>query len=181
MGKDKYLERYSGAIPSNETSRKQCACCGKSFVPKEAHHKRCSDCMKKTDVKLPNDYLKNGYFDGNGYLREGIYKDDAKKVATVLSENKMTPTSLRAFYNKLKAIENRYKTSNNFDSIKPSLYAFERDAAYQVSRGVVPEQFRFFINKNSELAVKGPDFFKGFAEHFLSVLAYFKDATNKSY
>ncbi|MBI5194635.1 MAG: type III-A CRISPR-associated protein Csm2 [Nitrospirae bacterium] len=171
--------------------KKKCVQCQKEFIPKEPHYKICEDCIKKKRyeatsgydkpaARLSNDYLKGGYFDENGYLRVGIFKEDAKEVANVLAALRMTPTSLRAFYNKLKAIESRYKTSSsNFDSIKPNLYAFERDVAYQVSRGVVSEEFRKFINKNSELAIKGPKEFKGFIEHFLSVLAYFKDVSRQ--
>jgi len=170
--------------------KKKCEKCGNEFVPKEPHHKICHECNRKVreglagadspKAKLPDDYLTRGYFDENGYLREGIFKGDAKVVAGVLAGLRMTPTSLRAFYNKLKAIENRYKNSNNnFDLIKPNLYAFERDVAYQVSRGVVSEEFRKFINKNAELAIKGPKEFKGFIEHFLSVLSYFKDVSKK--
>ena len=169
---------------------KKCVQCGNEFTPKEAHHKVCADCNKKryeaisgfdkSTARLPNDYLKDGYFDDKGYLRAGIFKEDAKEVANVLATLKMTPTALRAFYNKLKAIESKYNTSgNNFDFIKPNLYAFERDVAYQVSRNVVSEEFRKFINKNAELALKGPKEFKGFIEHFLSVLAYFKDVSRQ--
>ena len=169
---------------------KKCIECGAEFTPKESHYKVCNNCNKKrydvtsgfdkSTAKLPNDYLKEGYFDENGYLRAGIFQEDAKEVATVLAGLKMTSTSLRAFYNKLKAIESKYKASNNnFDLIKPNLYAFERDVAYQISRGVVSEDFRKFINKNAELAIKGPKEFKGFIEHFLSVLAYFKDVSRQ--
>ncbi|MEW6068476.1 MAG: type III-A CRISPR-associated protein Csm2 [Nitrospirota bacterium] len=168
--------------------KKICLECKKEFVPKEQYHKICSDCNKKkhevsggadkTKLRLPDDYLAKGYFDEKGYLREGIFKDDAKEVASVLAALRMTPTSLRAFYNKLIAIENKYTVAdNNFDIVKPSIFAFERDVAYQVSRGVVSEEFRKFINKNAELAKKGTKEFKGFKEHFLSVLAYFKDAS----
>ncbi len=171
-----------------EGMKKVCETCKKEFIPKESHHKVCSDCNRKryetgatserASLKLPDDYLAKGYFDDKGYLREGIFKDEAKEVVRVLAALRMTPTSLRAFYNKLIAIENKYKNSdNNFDLIKPNVYAFERDVAYQVSRGVVSEEFRKFINKNAELAKKGPKEFKGFKEHFLSVLAYFKDVS----
>lgn len=168
--------------------RMKCQECGNEFVPKEPHHKICFDCNKRkykssidferSKIKLPDNYLDKGYFDEKKYLREEIFKGEAKEVARVLATLRMTPTSLRAFYNKLIAIENKYKASNNnFDLIKASIYAFERDVAYQVSRGVVSEEFRKFINKNAELAKKGPEEFKGFKEHFLSVLAYFKDAS----
>ncbi|MBI5194801.1 MAG: type III-A CRISPR-associated protein Csm2 [Nitrospirae bacterium] len=170
--------------------KKICESCKKEFLPKEPHHKTCSDCNKKkyegtsglynSKIKLPDNYLGDSYFDDKGYLRESIFKEDAKVVVNALAAENMTPTALRAFYNKLKAIENRYKISNNdFDLIKPSLYAFERDVAYQASRGVVRDEFRKFININAELAIKGPKEFKGFIEHFLSVLAYFKDVINR--
>lgn len=119
--------------------------------------------------------MKDGYFDEKNYLRAGIFKEEAKEVANILADLKMTPTSLRAFYNKLKEIESRYKANKDFDLIKPSLYAFERDVAYQVSRGVVPNEFRKFININADLASRGPKELNGFVEHFLSVLSYFKD------
>jgi len=130
----------------------------------------------KSNSKIPDNYLKNGYFDNKEHLREGIFKEEAKEVANVIAAEGMTPTALRVFYNKLKAIESRYKSSkNDFDLIKPNIYAFERDVAYQASRGVVKEEFRKFITINAAIAAKGPKEFKGFIEHFLSVLAYFKD------
>ncbi len=177
------------SLKEGEGMKKKCQDCGNEFIPKEQHYKVCESCNKKrrgssegTDrqrVKLPDDYLKKGYFDDEGkYLRASIFKEEAKEIANILAILRMSPTSLRAFYNKLKAIENRYKNSNNnFDLVKPAIYAFERDVAYQVSRGVVSEEFRKFINKNAELAAKGPRELKGFVEHFLSVLAYFKDVS----
>lgn len=167
---------------------KKCRVCEKPLKP-DSRFDTCFECgqtRKKSDAGgpvggLPPDYLKTGYFDDKDQLREGIYKDDAKLVAGILANNKMSANSLRAFYNKLKAIESKYKTSgNNFDLIRPTLFAFERDVAYQVSRQVVPEDFRTFINANAELAAKGPKEFKGFVEHFLSVLAYFKDFSKSS-
>lgn len=170
------------------TPHKPCQECGQSFVPKEPYHKVCSECNRKKRQSggdgqsggyrhLGPNYLSDGYFDDKGYLREGIFKDDAKEVARVLYSQRMSPTSLRAFYNKLRAIESEYKMSNNFDAIKPKIHAFERDVAYQISRGVASEEFRKFIVTNISLAVKGPKEFKGFVEHFLSVLSYFKDVS----
>lgn len=169
--------KNSGLYKAGGGGMKKCKC-GKPI--KDERFDTCYDCSKKRhgSASLPEGYLANGYFDEKGYLREGIFKDDAKEVARILAYLRMTPTSLRAFYNKLIAIENKYKASgNNFDIVKPSIYAFERDVAYQVSRGVVSEEFRKFINKNAEFAQKGPKELKGFKEHFLSVLAYFKDAS----
>lgn len=159
------------------SSQKKCKC-GKPI--KNPKFDTCYECSQKkhsSGGQLPSNYLKDGYFDEKGHLREGIFKDDAKEIARILAP-KMSSTSFRVFYNKLKAIETKYKVSNNnFDIIKPDLYAFERDVTLQVNRGVVPEEFRKFIIKNADLAAKGDKEFKGFAEHFLSVLAYFKDAS----
>ena len=166
---------------------KKCKC-GKPI--KNDRFDTCFDCSQKQrqhsdghDIsrqKLPTDYLSQGYYDEGGQLRADIFKDEAKIAANVLASWNTTPTSLRAFYNKLKAIENKYKYSgNDFNLIKPGLYAFERDVAYQISRGVVSEEFRKFININSEIASKGPREFKGFVEHFLSVLSFFKDVSKK--
>ncbi len=179
----------AGIRPGGGEMTKRCKECGKEFVPKEHYHTICSECNKnkkrysggggKRQLSLPQNYLKAGYFDEKGCLRESIYKDEAKVVAEILASHGMTPTSFRAFYNKAKAIEYHYNTSKDFDSIKHKLFAFERDVVYQVSRECVPDEFRKFIVKNAELAQKGPKEFKGFIEHFLSVLAYFKDYSKK--
>lgn len=105
---------------------KRCADCNNEFVPREPHHKICFDCLKKkregvavhdrVHAKLPLDYLSKSYFDEKGYMRAGIFKEEAKVVAGVLATIGMTPTSLRVFYNKLKAIENQYKLSINLAS-----------------------------------------------------------------
>ena len=69
-----------------EGMKKKCEKCGNEFVPKEPHHKICHECNRKVreglagadspKAKLPDDYLTRGYFDENGYLREGIFKGD---------------------------------------------------------------------------------------------------------
>ncbi|GBD96679.1 MAG TPA: type III-A CRISPR-associated protein Csm2 [Nitrospirae bacterium] len=179
----KNLKAYKGG----GGGMKKCSC-GKLI--KNDRFDTCFECSKKNrqDVhgydksreRLPDNYLAKSYFDENGQLRAGIFKEDAKLVSKVLASWNTTPTSLRVFYNKLKAIECKYKSSSNdFDLVKPDLYAFERDVAYQVSRGVVSEEFRKFINVNAEIAAKGPKEFKGFVEHFLSVLSFFKDVSKK--
>jgi len=173
--------RKAGLKTGGSGVRKKCRVCGKVLKP-DSRFDTCYECgMKRKQGHgggrhaLPDDYLAGGYFDSNGYLKESLFKDDAKLVAKTLASLRMTSTSFRAFYNKVKAIENVYKATGNFDAVRPKLFAFERDVAYQVSRGVVPREFRRFIVKNSELAQQGPKEFNGFVEHFLSVLAYFKD------
>lgn len=164
--------------------QKKCRDCGRP-LKHDRRYDTCYECGKKRKQKhhggrgLPDDYLSGGYFDSNGYLKESIFKDDAKTVARTLASLRMTSTSFRAFYNKVKAIENVFKATKDFDAVKPKLFAFERDVAYQESRGVVEKEFSHFIIKNAKLAQKGPKEFKGFVEHFFSVLAYFKDYSKR--
>ncbi|WP_027365631.1 type III-A CRISPR-associated protein Csm2 [Desulfotruncus alcoholivorax] len=131
---------------------------------------------------LGSDYLQNGYFYDQGYLREEIFTSEAELVAAVLSAKGMTSASLRRFYNKLRGIYARYKDNANFEEIKPGLYSFYPNVADAVARNDnVPEEFRRFINTNIKLAVKDPQHLAGFVEHFQSVLAYFKDNSNRRY
>ncbi|AEF93463.1 CRISPR-associated protein TM1810 domain protein [Desulfotomaculum nigrificans CO-1-SRB] len=125
--------------------------------------------------KLGADYLKDGYYNDQGYLRKEIFTTEAEMVAGVLAASGMTSASLRRFYNKLRGIYARYQDNKNFDEIKPYLYKFYPNATDAVRRKIVPEEFRRFININVALAEQSPENLKGFVEHFQSVVAYFKD------
>lgn len=129
----------------------------------------------RSHAELAPDYLKNGYFNENGRLREEIFTLDAENVAAVLSANEMTSAAIRRFFNKLRGIDARFKSSRDFESTKEDLYGFYPQAAYAVGRKVAPEQFRKFIEKNIKLAVIDEKHYKGFVEHFQSVVAYFKE------
>ncbi|RJX27659.1 MAG: type III-A CRISPR-associated protein Csm2 [Dethiobacter sp.] len=129
---------------------------------------------------LEEDYLKNGYFNDKGYLREEIFTSEAMRVAEILSAKGMTRASLRRFYNKLRGIYSRFKDAKNFEEIKAGLYSFYPNVADAISRNSnVPEEFRQFIYTNVGLAVKDSDHLKGFVEHFQSVLAYFKESGSR--
>ncbi|WP_238457118.1 type III-A CRISPR-associated protein Csm2 [Desulforamulus hydrothermalis] len=129
------------------------------------------------NARLKPDYLKEGYYNDQGYLRKEIFTKEAEMVAGVLAAGGMTSASLRRFYNKLRDIYTRYKDNKNFDEIKPDLYKFYPNANYAVRRktATVPEAFLIFINTNVALAEQSPRNLIGFVEHFQSVVAYFKD------
>lgn len=180
--------------PGGTEMKKKCANaeCGKEFIPKEDYHKICPECNRKRQEGLLETnksmggsldrYLNAGYFDDKENMHRGLFKEDAIFAAGLLSKAGMSATSFRNFYNKLKAIESRYKSSTDkdFDKIKPDIYAFERDAAYYISRGVVPEVFRHILVKNVELSVQSVKHFKAFIEHLFSILAYLKDITSQN-
>lgn len=130
------------------------------------------------DSPLGPNYLKDGYFykkegDDKLYLRPEIIDELAIEIAKVLGNRGLKSHQLRRFFNKARGIENRLR-QEGFEYIKPDIYSFKRDVAYQVGRGVVPEVFQRFIDRNVELAVQDRDsYVKGFLRHFESVLAYF--------
>jgi CRISPR type III-A-associated protein Csm2 len=86
----------------------------------------------------------------------------------------MKSHQLRRFFNKARGIEAKLEREKDFEAVKADILGFKRDVAYQVGRGVVPAEFKQFIDRNVELAVEDKKSFKqGFLQHFESVLAYF--------
>lgn len=127
------------------------------------------------DQGLRPDYLKKGYFNERGSLRKEIIIDEAQYIAGILSERGMTSAAIRRFFARMRGVEVRYKA--DFEQLKVELYKFIPLAAYAVARkeSGVPEEFNQFININIDLAVTDEKHFKGFVNHFQSVVAYFKE------
>jgi CRISPR type III-A-associated protein Csm2 len=178
---------------------KLCDNCGRPFEPKEPWHRYCSpECHRqatggegqpprqpsripsrldtRTTFRFGPDYLRNGYFEekeGKRYLRPEVLDTLAMDIARLLGNRNMKPHQLRRFFNKVRSIETKLNRGD-FEVIKADIYGLKRDVAYQVGRGVVPEEFQQFIDRNVELAVQDEDSFRrGFMQHFESVLAYF--------
>lgn len=178
-----------------------CRICGKQTIGDYQYCMQCNPQMSNRSKQSPDgrrrnpsggnnpaqglggDYLKNGYFhfvNGKPYLREEIFTTEAELVARVLSTKGMTSASLRRFYQKVMGINQRFKDTGDFEEAKPCLFSLYPNAADAVTRNNnVPEEFRQFINKNVKLATKDAYHFKGFVEHFQSVLAYFKETGGK--
>ncbi len=178
---------------------KTCKQCGKEFDAREPYHQYCFDCHIKrrkggsskhkkskkpktgTDFKFDRDYLKDGYFqdqpskDGEPILRPEILVDWPIEIAKLLGNRGMKINQLRRFFNKTRGIEAQltHMQERDFAAVKPTIRSMERDVAYQVGREVVPEEFKQFIDRNVELAVKDEAHFKAFLNHFESVLSYF--------
>lgn len=163
--------------------QKVCATCGRTFEAKEDFHRYCAECFRKRKARhrrfrFDADYLKGGYFldAEKEKLRPEILDRVAIDAARTLgnAHPPMTAHQLRRFFNKMRAIEDKLESAGDFEIVKGDIYAFKRDVAYAVGRGVVSEQFKHFIDRNVELAASDRrDFKKGFVQHFQSVLAYF--------
>jgi CRISPR/Cas system CSM-associated protein Csm2 small subunit len=176
----------TSAGPSSKCS------CGKSKKP---DFPTCLDCSQKareardsrggshysgtaSSATLPKDYLSGGYFEsknGKNYIREEVFMSWAKEVSVSLKQDGLTSAAIRRFFSKLRAIEYKYKMFHDFDLAREGIYAFARDVSYTENRGVTPQLFSRFIEKNIVEAKKDSEHFRAFIEHFQSVVAYFKD------
>lgn len=126
---------------------------------------------------LPKDYLKNGYFDGNGnILPEAVIewpREIAEKLASARPE--MKSSQLRNFFNEARRIEGQLKAGQNFSALRGRILQFDPYAQSAVTRGHAPSLFKQFINENViKWASKDEkSFLKGFITHFECVVAYF--------
>lgn len=160
--------------------------CGK---PKKPEFPTCWECSQKARgggsasfpaaaIRLRDGYLEGGYFDiknDKKYIKEAVFIKWAQDVSADLKQQGMSPTAIRNFFNKLRAVEYNYKSTKDFDRTRQDIYAFCRDVKYTENRGVTPVLFTSFIEANIAEAKKTVDHFKAFIEHFQSVIAYFKD------
>lgn len=133
---------------------------------------------------LPTDYLKNGYHDEKGNLLREVIVEHAKSISEQLSSKDMTPVmtsvQLRRFYGLLHRIKNKYLYSKDFDLVRPQIDKLSPQVEYAYKREVVPKLFVDFINKNVEKARQDEKNLLGFFQHYQSVVAYFKDSSEKS-
>lgn len=145
---------------------------GQRQSPKPSYQSRLTPPSSSSATEsAPNDYLKDGYFDEYG-LRRWVFAEGARKVANQLTAANMKSTSLRRFYNRLKAIDEFFQRQKDFGVVRPKLYAFQIMAEDAQAREVVPSEFVQFVRQNVVLAVKDEKQFKGFLEYLQSVVAY---------
>jgi CRISPR-associated protein Csm2 len=136
--------------------------------------------MPSGSRSLPSGYLKGGYFDTDGRNpKREVLLDWAEGVADTLTSKNMTSSSLRTFFNTIRAMDSRLRSGEPFDSIKTMLFKAKALVAYAVSRGSVPNDFREFVDMNIALASQDSRSFKAFMDHFECVVGYFKDRSNQ--
>ena len=129
--------------------------------------------------RLPESYLKKGYFDVQGnLLPELVTGEQILQVTRAIGQKQgqaeLKTAQLRRFYGKAKSIEQKLDSGHSFDSLRPELLTMQALAANTVARGNASDIFKDFIDGNIALASKDKDHFrKGFLVHFQSVVAYF--------
>ncbi len=134
-------------------------------------------------------FLNSGYSSKDNILKENIIRDDAIKVAKVLAngqtkDEKISNTQLRAFYNDVKALENRIddkkseeEQQKDYEAVYPFVLMLEAKAAYKhrEKNDKIPKMFREFIEKNVEVMRKDKKVktFQDFCKFFEAVVAYY--------
>jgi CRISPR type III-A-associated protein Csm2 len=129
-----------------------------------------------TAFRFDRGYLQEGYFRDADQkeLRPELLDKVAEQAAMALGRAGMTSHQLRLFFNKMRGIEGRLGRGEPWEEVVAEIYAFKRDVVYQVGRGVAPDAFKQFIDRNVGLATQDQASFSlGFIQHFQSVLAYF--------
>lgn len=121
------------------------------------------------------DYLQDGYFDENGKPRKELYMDWAQAIAKELSQKGMTRASIRRFYGLIKGLEPFFKDERTYEEERHRLYPVVPLANYVVNKEdqKLPVQFKIFMERNTEEALKSYKHFLAFIGHFQSVIAYF--------
>ncbi|WP_010501818.1 type III-A CRISPR-associated protein Csm2 [Paenibacillus elgii] len=123
----------------------------------------------------PERYLVDGYYDEKGYLRREIIVEHAKQVANMLAARKLTSATLHRFYSMVLGIVQKFRTTGEYDRVRPQIDELEKFAAQAMKRKAnpAPVEFELFIQKNVTFANKSVEGLLGFFQHFQSVVAFF--------
>lgn len=132
------------------------------------------------EPKLPEGYLKDGYFNkgpqGKTIRTELMWKT-AEEIAKGLNggRTQMKKSQLRKYYDYCKRLQSMMQAKNmGFDAVKPliaKLLGYVTNALNK-STPLVPVMFKQFVEKNI-LAVKDADDFNAFIAHFEMIVAYY--------
>lgn len=130
-------------------------------------------------IALPAGYLRGGYFNENGVLKDDLIKGHALDLANSFVRCRTTPGQIRKFYGAVRFAERRLGGGENFASVRPQLLALEPQAAYAVARAGANGSgdltlLKQFIDANVAACEQDETAFKqGFVPHFENVVAWF--------
>lgn len=128
-----------------------------------------------TRLGLPQDYLKNGYFDGKGNLLTELIVEWPKKIALALydSGHGLKPAQLRKFFAEVRLIEGQIYAGKSYDTVKARIQKLEAYANDAVKKDNAPQLFKEFFEINVKWAAKDEKSFLAFVDHFECIVAYF--------
>jgi CRISPR/Cas system CSM-associated protein Csm2 small subunit len=171
---------------------KKCEECGKLFVPREPHHRRCSDCVRKSasprrspgpkeqgtkerrarGLPVPESYPE--YFHSGQTPRPEYLTDLAEAIAVSFGNTwpELTRNQLRAFYAHAKRREASARNGRPWSEVYTELVKMVPIAGERAAKGIIPREFEEFIRRNVERSKDQTAFLEGFIEHFQAVVAY---------
>ncbi|MBE7558152.1 type III-A CRISPR-associated protein Csm2 [bacterium] len=131
-------------------------------------------------ASLPNDLKLADYYDGE-HLKQEVFIETARRVAEEINRSGMNPTALRKFFNMVKAIETSYAMEHDFGRVKEGLFKLLPAVEYRRERGIVAKCFSDFIahHVHADRALRDERSFRGFVQHFQSVVAYVKQKSER--
>jgi CRISPR type III-A-associated protein Csm2 len=100
------------------------------------------------------------------------WANDLALAFALAEKNRLTKSQLRAFYGHVKRLEAALDRNRPFDAIVGELTRLKPIAHARFERNKIPSEFRRFIDKNVDAAVRSPERFRAFVRHFEAVAAY---------
>lgn len=134
---------------------------------------------KENEQKIKLEFLEKGFTDTKGNLREELITIEALEIAKFFKGNKLSNSQLRAFYNEIKAINNRLENNKeNFDKIYPMILMIKPKIEYRASKDRNMSGYKDFLNagikhiQEENANGKGFETFKNFVIFFEAVVGY---------
>jgi CRISPR type III-A-associated protein Csm2 len=128
-------------------------------------------------LSLPQDYLKDGYFDKNGDILEEVIMQWPQHLAKVFHESKpqLKTAQLRRFFSEVRRQEARLTCGIPFASLKTEILKLDSYAANTLKRNNAPLVFKNFIEQNVRFASMDEKSFKAFVTHFECIVGYYPE------
>lgn len=124
------------------------------------------------------DYLKNGYFDQDGFLRsEYVSREKVEPLVQAMCSDRggLTTRQVRRYFGHCRAIETRLKTSSaKWLEVWPDVKKLDIAAAHGAAKHPpkIPALFHDFIRSNVASIKSKKDFLKGFLPHFEALIGF---------
>lgn len=132
----------------------------------------------KPQIKL--NFAEKGFTDSKGNLREELITDEALDIAKYFKKDNLSNSQLRAFFNEIKAINNRLNNDeSNFEKVYPMILMIKSKIEYRASKDSKKmESFKQFLTEGVKYIQdqnkkgKGYEAFVNFAIFFEAVVGY---------
>lgn len=149
-----------------------------NYGRKNGFSSRNNNSNDKPDIKLA--FIEKGFTDKKGNIREELITEEALEIANHFKTDRLTKSQLRAFFNEIKAINNRLSDSKeNFDKIYPMILMIKSKIEYRASKDKNKMKgFKMFLTeainyiKKENDSNKGYEAFKNFVIFFEAIVGY---------